>query len=148
MSRRKKIEKPNIDDIYYDIWQAYSNSTQLVTATFKSACLIRKPSSKLLFHSDRDTQYTSFAFRKLLADKNITQSFSNSSNPYNNSMVESFFASMKREELYRSKYTSDAEFRDSVAKYIEFYNTKRPHGSIGYKIPDEMEKKHIELNRA
>ena len=41
--------------------------------------------------------------------------------------MESFFANMKREELYRSKYRSEKEFRNGIEEYIRFYNDERPH---------------------
>ena len=53
--------------------------------------------------------------------------------------MESFFSSMKREELYRTKYKSEKEFRDAVDKYIIFYNTKRPHKKLQYKTPEQKE---------
>ena len=60
-----------------------------------------------------------------LSSLNITQSFSRAHVPYDNSVMESFFSSMKREELYRTKYRSESDFRKAVDKYIIFYNTKR-----------------------
>lgn len=46
---------------------------------------------------------------------------------------------MKREELYRTKYKSEKEFRQAVDKYILFYNTKRPHKKLQYKTPEQKE---------
>ena len=70
---------------------------------------------------------------------NITQSFSRAYVPYDNSVMESFFSSMKREELYRTKYRSETDFRKSVDEYIIFYNTKRPHRKLQYKTPKQKE---------
>ena len=53
--------------------------------------------------------------------------------------MESFFASMKREELYRTKYRSEKDFITAVDNYIEFYNTKRPHAKMKYKTPEQAE---------
>ena len=69
----------------------------------------------------------------------VTQSFSRPYLPYDNSVVESFFSSLKREELYRTKYRSENEFRTAVGNYITFYNAKRPHSKNQYKTPDEAE---------
>ena len=53
----------------------------------------------------------------------ITHSFSLAHVPYENSVMESFFASMKREELYRTKYRSESDFLKAADKYTFFYNT-------------------------
>lgn len=57
-----------------------------------------------------------------------------------NAVAEAFFSSMKREELYRRNYRSEKDFRDSVAAYIHFYNTERPHRSNDYHSPDYVER--------
>ena len=56
--------------------------------------------------------------------------------------MESFFASMKREELYRTKYRSEQELRAAVAEYIKFYNESRPHAKNGYKTPAKKEQEY------
>ena len=50
-----------------------------------------------------------------------------------------FFATMKREELYRTKYRSERELKGAVDDYIEFYNSKRPHNKLKYKTPVQYE---------
>ncbi len=114
-------------------------STQLVTATFKLALENRAPTQPLVFHSDRGCQYTSKAFRKLLLQHNFTQSFSKAGSPYDNGVVESFFSSLKQEELYRSTYTSERDFKKRLAEYMEFYNNSRPHRANKYKSPNQKE---------
>ena len=66
----------------------------------------------------------------------VVQSFSKSGRPHDNAVAESFFASMKREEVYRTQYCSEHQFMRSIDTYIEFYNTKRPHSTLNYKTPD------------
>jgi transposase InsO family protein len=51
---------------------------------------------------------------------------------------------MKQEELYRSKYRSQREFKESVAAYIDFYNTRRPHSVFRYQTPEQFEKHYFE----
>lgn len=85
--------------------------------------------------SDRGKQYMSCSFMKLLHEYNVKQSLSAPSNPHDNAVAESFFSTMKREELYRKDYHSDSDFMDSVRRYIEFYNTERPHTALNYKSP-------------
>lgn len=115
------------------------NSTQLITATFKMAYEERQPLSGLIFHSDRGAQYTSHRFQQLLHEHNTEQSFSQPGKPHDNAVAESFFASLKKEELYRKDHPSDRAFQASIASYIEFYNTKRPHRTLKNLTPCQME---------
>ena len=56
--------------------------------------------------------------------------------------MESFFSSMKREELYRTKYRSEYEVKKAINDYIIFYNTQRPHANNQYKTPMAKEKEY------
>lgn len=120
-----------------------SNSTKLITATFKAAYALRNPDDTLVFHSDRGIQYCAYAFRKLLHDCNVEQSFSNPGTPHDNAVAESFFATLKKEELYRTDYRSDAEFRRRIDEYIAYYNGKRPHAALNYKTPEWVEEAYV-----
>ena len=119
-----------------------NNSTQLVKSTFREAYESRDPENGLIFHSDQGSNYRSRAFRAFLAERGVTQSFSNPGSPYDNSVAESFFSSMKSEELYRYKYRSEKELREGVARYIRFYNSERPHKSLNYKTPNQKEQEY------
>lgn len=115
------------------------NSAQLLGAALRKACDLRAPAPGLVFHSDRGTQYRSHAFREKLEKHGMVQSLSRPGNPHDNAVMESFFSSMKREELYRREYTSEYAFREGVAKYIDFYNNKRPHSTMNHKTPAQVE---------
>lgn len=123
-----------------------TNSTQLVKSTFKQAYALRQPPEGLIFHTDRGSNYLANAMQNYLQSVKVTHSFSRVHTPYDNSVVESFFASMKKEELYRTKYRSEAEFRTAVDEYILFYNNKRPHGNAQYKTPLEKEEEYLRSN--
>lgn len=114
-------------------------STNLVTSTFKNAFQERGKPKELIFHSDRGKQYTSNAFTKLLCEKHVKQSFSNSGRPCDNAVAESFFANFKKEEAYRRDYTSERSFCKSVDHYIHFYNEKRPHMTLANRTPVAFE---------
>lgn len=114
------------------------NSTQLVKRTFKEAYENRKP-EKLLLHTDRGSNYASYTFNSYLKSIGVTHSFSRAYVPYDNSVMESFFSNMKREELYRRKYRSEREIHKAITDYVNFYNDKRPHISNGYKTPTAKE---------
>ena len=119
------------------------NSTQLTKSTFKLAYELRRPDGNLIFHTDNGSNYTSKTFRDYLKKLGVTQSFSRPHIPYDNSVMESFFANMKREELYRSKYRSEKEFRNGIEEYIRFYNDERPHSKNKYKTPSQKEAEYF-----
>lgn len=112
----------------------------LVMATFRKSYGNRNAPYGLMFHSDRGTQYTAFAFRRLLDSLNVVQSFSKKGYPFDNAVCECFFKYLKKEETDRRIYHTFEELKLSVFEYIEgFYNSKRPHASLGYMTPNEME---------
>ncbi|MEG2328892.1 IS3 family transposase [Anaerorhabdus sp.] len=124
------------------------SSTYLVTSTFKQAFSNRGNPQNLTFHSDQGCQYTSKAFRTLLKMNKIVQSFSRAGRPCDNAVAESFFALLKREEIYRTKYKSELQFHKSIDDYIEFYNSKRPHRTIHNKVPNKYEELYYKrINR-
>ena len=118
---------------------AVKNSTQLTKAAFKAAYESREPKNGLIFHSDRAANYISTTFQKHLASHGVIQSFSNPGTPYDNSVMESFFSSLKRESLYRTDFTSEKSFKRTVDKYMSFYTHERPHSMIKYKTPCQAE---------
>lgn len=75
--------------------------TNLVVSVFKKAYAIRNVTQGLMFHSDRGVQYTAAAFRILLDDLNVVQSFSKKGYPFDNAVAESFFKYLKKEEINR-----------------------------------------------
>ena len=115
------------------------HGAHLIGSIFKDAFKVREPKGGLTFHSDRGTQYAAHSFQKLLKDCGVTQSFSPSGSPHHNAVMESFFASLKREELYRLEYHSVQEMKERLEKYIKFYNTERPHTTLGNRTPEAWE---------
>lgn len=114
------------------------NSTQLSKGTFKKAYENRSP-TKLLFHSDRGANYVSKTFMTYLKNLDVKQSFSNPGVPYDNSVMESFFKSLKSEKLYRIELRSKRELWKAVDDYIYFYNNKRPHYVLSNRTPEAYE---------
>ena len=115
------------------------NKSSLVCQTFCEAFQARGRPSELMFHSDQGRQYTSIKFRTLLAMRGVAQSFSAPGVPYDNAPMESFFAHLKTEEFHRFRYRGIIDLTASLRDYIDFYNTKRPHSSIGNMTPDQAE---------
>jgi putative transposase len=100
----------------------------------------RRPGEDLIHHSDRGVQYLSDDFQALLKVNGITCSMSDKGSCYDNAVVESFFASLKRERTKRIKYQTRNEARAVVFDYIErFYNRKRRHGYVGNISPVQFE---------
>jgi len=114
-------------------------STQLIVATFKLAFSRRTPLGGLIFHSDRGSNYLSHAFQSLLKSCQAKQSLSPPGRPQHNAVMESFFASLKREELYRTQYHSVEEMKKRIQQYIDHYNNDRPHATLKYKTPNAYE---------
>jgi putative transposase len=122
-------------------WSMQSSMTaQLVTDALMMAVWRRGRPDALLHHSDRGSQYTSDEFQRLLRELGITCSMSRSGNVWDNSAMESFFATLKTERTARKTYRTRSEAKADVFDYIErFYNTKRQHSTIGYLSPAQFE---------
>lgn len=115
-------------------------TNSLVITALKKAYYSQKPNKQLVFHTDLGSQYTSNDMKILCSNLNITQSFSKKGCPYDNSCIESFHASLKKEEVYTKKYKDFKEAKLSIFAYIEgWYNSKRIHSSINYMTPNQCE---------
>lgn len=75
---------------------------ELCIRAFEQACK-QQNASGMIFHSDRGSQYTSLKFREKLASYGATQSMSGTGRCYDNARMESFFATLKKEKLYKIK---------------------------------------------
>lgn len=84
--------------------------------------------------------YTALSFRRLLDSLNVVQPFSAKGCPFDNACCECFFKYLKKEETNRKTYRSSCELQLSLFEYIEgYYNSHRPHITLGMLTPDEME---------
>ncbi len=120
---------------------------RLVLKALSMALGQRRVTSDLIHHSDRGVQYLSDDFQDLLKANGITCSMSDKGSCYDNAVVESFFASLKRERINRTKYRTRDEARADVFDYIErFYNRQRRHGYVGNISPVEFEKRTLGLD--
>lgn len=94
----------------------------------------------LIHHSDKGIQYCSHDYIDLLDANGIAVSMSAKGNPYDNALIESFFKTLKAEEVYLWEYETYADVIERIPYFIEdVYNTKRLHSSLGYLPPEEFE---------
>lgn len=120
---------------------------QLVIDTFFEAFSKRGHPQGLLFHSDRGVQYTALAFRKVLDNCHVVQSFSKRGHPYDNAVAECFFKYLKLEETNRRFFKNFDDLKLSVFTYIDgYYNQKRPHSSLGLLTPNQFEQNFFALH--
>ena len=114
--------------------------TQLVLGALEAALAVRPVKAGLIHHSDRGVQYASSEYIARLQSIGAQVSMSAVGNPYDNAKAESFFKTLKREEVYLKQYQTFQEAEDNIRQFIEdVYNTKRLHSSLGYLPPSEFE---------
>jgi len=113
----------------------------------KEAVALRQPSDGWIHHSDRGTQYCSKKYIEALKEAKALISMSRKATPYDNACVESFFASLKKEYLYKFVFHTKQEAIAAVEFYIQFYNRKRTHSTLGYATPIEYELAYEQAQR-
>ncbi|TET23678.1 MAG: IS3 family transposase [Candidatus Aminicenantes bacterium] len=101
----------------------------------KKSLLISKPE---IFNSDQGPQYTSEDFINVLKNEDIRISMDGRGRLYDNIFVERLWRTVKYEEVYLHDYLSVPEARERLAPYFNFYNTERPHASLGNQTPYEV----------
>jgi putative transposase len=106
----------------------------------------RHPQPGLIHHSDRGVQYASREYVEQLQEIGAQISMSAVGNPYDNAKAESFFKTLKQEEVYLKEYDSFADAEENLTVFLEqVYNMKRLHSSLGYLPPAEFEAAYAPL---
>lgn len=90
-----------------------------------------------IFNTDQGSQFTSTAFTSLLITNGIRISMDGKGAWRDNVFVERVWKSVKYEEVYLKAYANVPEARASIGKYLDFYNGRRPHQSLGRQTPDQ-----------
>ena len=113
---------------------------ELPLAALRMACRTRRPAAETVHHSDRGRQYSSAGYRAALAAAGLTASMSRRGDCWDNAVVESFFATLKTELIYRHAWATRADVQRAVFRYIEgWYNPHRLHSALGYQSPAQYE---------
>jgi transposase InsO family protein len=114
--------------------------TDLTLAALAMALATRQPAPGWIHHSDRGVQYASGAYLERLEAVGAQISMAARGNPYENAQAESFFKTLKYEEVYLKDYRTFEEALMNLESFIEEgYNTKRLHSCLGYRPPVEFE---------
>jgi putative transposase len=114
--------------------------TTLTLQALKMAIVRRNPSTGVIHHSDQGVQYASEDYVAELQSRSFNISMARAGNPYENAMMESFFKTLKYEEVYLFEYDTFADVLNGVPHFIEeVYNLKRLHSALGYQSPVNFE---------
>jgi putative transposase len=117
--------------------------TRLTLSALEMALASRQPAPGLIHHSDQGVQYASSEYVLRLEEAGARISMAGVGNPYENAQAESFFRTLKLEEVYLKDYSSFEEAQENIGEFIEeVYNEKRLHSSLGYLPPVEFEALH------
>lgn len=123
--------------------------TELVVDALQMAIWNRRPAPGAVHHSDHGSVYTSWAFGHRLREAGLLGSMGSIGDCFDNSVAESFFASLQTELLDRSTWPTREGLAQAVFAYIEgFYNPRRRHSTLGYLSPADYETKHAERTTA
>lgn len=124
-------------------WSIDSTQTAaLVTNALGMAVKAREPTQTVI-HSDRGTQFTSWAFSQRVKEAGLMASVSRTGTALDNAMIESFWGRMQVELLDRRRWRARVELANAIFEYIEsFHNPRRRHSSLNMLSPVEFEELH------
>jgi transposase InsO family protein len=115
----------------------------LVLSALEMARSGRQPAAGLLVHSDRGSQYASLDYQQALSAAGMVCSMSRRGNCFDNAVTESFFATLKKELVYRSRFATREQARSAIFSWIAaWYNRKRRHTSLGSLSPEVFERRY------
>jgi len=114
--------------------------TTLTLQALDGALATRQVPAGLVHHSDQGVQYVSTPYVARLREHGIAISMAAKGNPYENAQAESFFKTLKREEVYLKEYADFGDAEANLGRFIaDVYNAKRLHSALAYRPPDEFE---------
>jgi putative transposase len=114
---------------------------ELALEALRKALAIRRPGEGLTHHADRGSQYCAIEYQAVLKAHGIAISMSGKGNCYDNSVVETFFKTLKSELVWRTVFQTRAEAKQVIGRYIDgFYNPVRRHSTLDYASPVQFER--------
>jgi putative transposase len=122
-------------------WQmSHRIDKDLVCSALETALMTRGFPVGVLIHSDRGSQYCSELFVQMILQYKLHQSMSRKGNCWDNSVAESFFATLKKQIIYGNKFETRDQARLKVFEYVEgYYNRVRRHSTLDWLTPNEFE---------
>lgn len=124
---------------------ALSKSLEANLTIFALNKALAKNPKPAVHHSDQGVQYCDKDYVEILKENSIQISMSDKGNPYQNNITESFFKTLKYNEVYLNEYDNFEEALDNIENFIEIvYQKKRLHSSLGYLPPEEFEQKYFQ----
>lgn len=125
--------------------------TELIEDALKMAVKTRgtHKMAGVVFHSDKGSQYNSEDFAATCTVLGILHSVGRKATCFDNAVAESFFATLKKELVYRRTFTTRSDARQQIFEWIEgWYNGRRLHSTLGYLTPLAWEQRQAQSAEA
>jgi putative transposase len=147
--KREFVFLAAIIDIYSRKIVGWAISRQMSYILCMEALIValrkRNPPEGVIHHSDQGVQYCSIEYVRFLKENGFKISMSARGTPTENGYIESFFKTLKYEEIFFHQYQTMEDVVERLPKFIEeVYNKKRLHSSLEYQSPAEFEEKLME----
>ena len=120
-------------------------NTELTLSALRKAVALRGDVKGCIHHSDHGSQYLANDYMAKLFELGIRPSMGEVGNSYDNAFAESLNKTIKNEEVWINEYLTFEDAYDALENYIEKYNAKRLHSSIGYVPPNEFEAQQLNM---
>ena len=115
----------------------------LTLTALQQALRERRPAPGLIHHSDQGGQYAAYEYQRCLETAQAVSSMSRRGDCWDNAPMESFFSTLKCEQVHHQNYKTRTEASRDIFDYIAgFYNTVRRHSALGYLSPNQFEADH------
>lgn len=114
----------------------------LTLAALDAAIALRHPPPGCAHHGDRGSQYAAEKHRDRLREAKLVGSMGRRGNPYDNAMMESLMKTLRVEGVHPLEFETAEDVAEQLPAFIEKYNARRLHSSLGYLSPEQYEKQH------